>query len=41
LFLLGSGMSPTRALLPTVLSILIGAAFGYVSEALAGTLAKR
>lgn len=41
LFLLGSGMSPTRALLPTILSILIGAAFGYVSEALAGALAKR
>jgi len=41
LFLLGSGMSPTRALVPTILSILIGAAFGYVSEALAGALAKR
>jgi hypothetical protein len=41
LFLLGSGMSPTRALLPTILSILIGAAFGYVSEALAAALAKR
>ena len=40
-FLLGSGMSPTRALLPTILSILIGAAFGYVSEALAAALAKR
>ena len=41
LFLLGSGMSPTRALVPTILSILIGAAFGYVSEALAAALAKR
>ena len=41
LFLLGSGMSPTRALLPTILSILIGAAFGYVSEALAAALAKK
>lgn len=41
LFLLGSGMSPTRALVPTILSILIGAAFGYVSEALAGALTKR
>ena len=41
LFLLGSGMSPTRALLPTILSILIGAAFGYVSEAVAGALAKK
>jgi hypothetical protein len=41
LFLLGTGMSPARALLPTILSILIGAAFGYVSEALAGALAKK
>ena len=41
LFLLGSGMSPTRALVPTILSILIGAAFGYVSEALAGALTKK
>ena len=41
LFLLGSGVSPTRALVPTILSILIGAAFGYVSEAVAGALAKR
>jgi len=40
LFLLG-GLTPTRALLPTVLSIVVGAAFGYVSEALAGRLAKR
>jgi uncharacterized protein DUF1097 len=41
LFLLGTGMSPTRALLPTILSIVIGAAFGYVSEALAGALGKK
>ena len=41
LFLLGTGMSPTRALLPTILSIIIGAAFGYVSEALAGALGKK
>ena len=41
LFLLGTGMSPTRALVPTILSIVIGAAFGYVSEALAGALAKK
>jgi len=40
LFLLG-GLSPARALLPTILSIVVGAAFGYVSEALAGRLAKR
>jgi hypothetical protein len=41
LFLLNSGMSPTRALLPTILSILVGAAFGYVSEAVAGALKKK
>ena len=40
LFLLG-GLSPTRALLPTVLSIVVGAAFGYVSEAVAAALAKK
>jgi hypothetical protein len=41
LFLLGSGMTPTSALLPTILSIVVGAAFGYVSEALAGALRKK
>jgi hypothetical protein len=41
LFLLGSGMTPQRALLPTILSIVVGAAFGYVSEALAGALRKK
>ena len=40
LFLLG-GLSPTRALLPTILSIVVGAAFGYVSEAVASALAKK
>ena len=40
LFLLG-GLSPTRALLPTILSIIVGAAFGYVSEAVAAALAKK
>ena len=35
------GLSPTRALLPTILSIVVGAAFGYVSEAVAGALAKK
>lgn len=40
LFLLG-GLSPTRALLPTILSIIVGAAFGYVSEAVAGALKKK
>ena len=41
LILLKPGMTPTMALLPTVLSILIGAAFGYVSEMLAGALARK
>ena len=41
LILLGTGMSPTAALLPTVVSIVIGAAFGYVSEWLAGALTKK
>lgn len=41
LFLLGQGMTPTSALLPTILSVIIGAAFGYVSEAVAGALTKK
>ena len=41
LFLLDSTMTPTSALLPTILSIIIGAAFGYVSEAVAGALTKK
>jgi hypothetical protein len=41
LMLLGKDMSPTKALLPTILSIIIGAAFGYVSEAIAGALTKK
>jgi hypothetical protein len=41
LFLLGAGMTPTSALLPTILSIVIGAVFGYVSEAVAGALTKK
>ena len=41
LILLRDGMTPTGALLPTILSIAIGAAFGYVSEALAGALTRR
>ena len=40
LFLL-KGIEPTDALLPTILSVIIGAAFGYVSEAVAGALAKK
>jgi hypothetical protein len=43
LILLGAdaGMTPVRALVPTILSVLIGAAFGYVSEWLAGALTKK
>lgn len=41
LILLGAGMTPTMALLPTLLSIVIGAAFGYVSEAVAGALTAK
>jgi hypothetical protein len=41
LILLGEGMTATSALVPTILSIVIGAAFGYVSEAVAGSLTKK
>jgi hypothetical protein len=41
LFLLGGGMTPSSALLPTILSIIVGAVFGYVSEAVAGALRKK
>jgi hypothetical protein len=41
LFLLDANMTPATALVPTILSIVIGAAFGYVSEALAGALRKK
>jgi len=41
LILLGTGITPVGALLPTILSIVVGAAFGYVSEALADALAKK
>jgi hypothetical protein len=34
-------MSPTEALVPTVVSVIIGAAFGYVSEMLAGALTTK
>jgi hypothetical protein len=40
LILLGAGMTPTTALLPTILSVIIGAAFGYVSEAATDMLSK-
>lgn len=35
------GTAPADAIVPTILSIAIGAAFGYVSEALGGMLAKK
>lgn len=41
LMLLGTDMTPVRALWPTILSIVIGAAFGYASESLAGVLVKK
>ena len=41
LILLGEGMTATIALVPTILSIVIGAIFGYVSEAVAGALTKK
>lgn len=37
----GEGMTATKALVPTIVSIVIGTAFGYVSEALAGALTKK
>jgi len=41
LILLGNGMTATKALVPTILSIVVGAAFGFVSEAVTGLLAKK
>ena len=41
LILLGAGVAPQAALLPTVLSVIIGAAFGFVSEVLADALTKK
>jgi hypothetical protein len=41
LFLLGAGMTPQTALLPTILSVIVGAAFGFVSEVVAGALTKK
>jgi len=34
-------MSPTEAIVPTIVSVIIGAVFGYVSEMLAGALTKK
>ena len=41
LILLDKTMTPTRALVPTILSIIIGAIFGIVSEALMNALKKK
>jgi hypothetical protein len=41
LILLGKDMTATSALLPTILSIIIGAAFGFVSEAVMNALKKK
>lgn len=40
LILLGKDMTPMKALLPTILSIILGAIFGYLSEMIAGKLTK-
>jgi hypothetical protein len=40
LVILGAGMTPQGALVPTILSVVIGAAFGYVSEMVANALTK-
>lgn len=41
LILLDKGMTATSALLPTILSIIVGAVFGFVSEAVTGALTKK
>ena len=38
---LGADATVVNALLPTILSVAVGAAFGYVSEAVAGALQKK
>jgi hypothetical protein len=40
LILLGKDMTPTGAIVPTLISIVIGTAFAYASEALAGKLTQ-
>jgi Protein of unknown function (DUF1097) len=40
LILLGKDMTPMKAIVPTIASIVIGAAFGWVSEFIAGKLVK-
>ena len=36
-----AGLAPEKAIIPTVLSVIIGAAFGFVSEKLANLLTKK
>jgi hypothetical protein len=38
---LGEDATVASALLPTILSVVVGAAFGFISEAVAGMLAKK
>lgn len=40
LILLGKDMTPVAAIVPTVISIVVGAAFGWMSEQVAGKLTK-
>ena len=40
LILLGKDMTPTTAIVPTILSIVVGALFGWLSEQVAGKLTK-
>lgn len=40
LILLGKDMSPTAAIAPTIASIIVGAAFGWLSEFVGGKLTK-
>jgi hypothetical protein len=40
LILLGKDISPMNAIVPTIGSIVIGAAFGWLSEMIGGKLAK-
>lgn len=40
LILLGKDMSPEKAIWPTILSIIVGACFGWLSEFIAGKMVK-
>lgn len=41
LILLGDGVAPEAALIPTILSVIIGAIFGYVSEVVSNGLTRQ